>query len=92
MTGYRSRILHWLADKLRRFADDIDRPGAPKSIGMSFTFEQGIGTVFRDDGRGCPLWYLGDQDYDRAHDEAGGFLLGAHGNEYWVGQRFGLPG
>jgi hypothetical protein len=27
--------------------------------------------MFRDDGRGCRLWYLGDQDYERAHTEAG---------------------
>lgn len=35
-----------------------------------FTFEDGLGVVFRDDGRGCPVWYMA-QDYDRAHDEAG---------------------
>ena len=30
------------------------------------------GIVFRDDGRGCPLAYLGDAAYSRAHDEADG--------------------
>ena len=60
------RLAHWL----RRVADRVDHAGAPKGIGWSFTFEQHRGIVFRDDGKGCPLWYLGDADYDRAHAEA----------------------
>lgn len=55
---------------LRRLADRIDYANAPKAIGTSFTFECGEGIRFRDDRRGCPLWYLGDDDYQRAHDEA----------------------
>lgn len=39
-------------------------------MSYSFTFEDHEGIRFRTDGRGCPLWYLGDADYDRAHDEA----------------------
>lgn len=35
----------------------------------TFTFELGEGARFREDGRGCPLWYFAD-DYARAHDEA----------------------
>lgn len=42
-----------------------------------FTFEDGLGVVFRDDRRGCPVWYMA-QDYDRAHDEAGDLQPGRH--------------
>jgi hypothetical protein len=55
---------------LRRIADRIDPPGAPKGTGFSFTIERGEGIKFREDGRGCRIWYLGDEDYDRAHTEA----------------------
>lgn len=61
-----TRIGYWL----RRLADRIDPVNAPRAIGQSFTFEQGWGLRFRDDGRGCPLWYLSEADYARAHDEA----------------------
>jgi hypothetical protein len=36
----------------------------------SFTFEPGEGIRFRDDGKGCDLWYLGELNYVRAHSEA----------------------
>jgi hypothetical protein len=70
-----------LAAFLRRTADRIDHAGAPKLTGWSFTFEQHRGAVLRRDGRGCPLAYLGDRDYSRAHDEAGpaAFYLGSRG-------------
>lgn len=55
---------------LRRIADRLDPAGCPRSIGSSFTFELGEGIRWRDDGKGCPLWYLGEDDYARAHDEA----------------------
>jgi hypothetical protein len=56
---------------LRRIADRLDPAGAPRGMsGFSFTFERGEGIRFREDGRGCPLWYLGDDDYERAHAEA----------------------
>lgn len=71
--GLRARI----AGVLRRTADRLDHPGAPKGLHVSFTFEPGAGIVFRDDGRGCRLWYYGDAEYDRAHDEAGP-LQGSH--------------
>ncbi|HMG64214.1 MAG TPA: hypothetical protein VK599_14805 [Streptosporangiaceae bacterium] len=52
---------------------------------MTFTIEERTGIVVRDDGRGCRLWYLGDADYERAHDEAGPV---ASGNaEVWLPQR-----
>src|ERR1700678_3076432 len=59
-----------LARRLRDLADRIDHDGAPKIMGYSFTFEDREGIRFRDDGRGCPLAYLGNADYERAHDEA----------------------
>ena len=63
-----------LVGGLRRIADRIDYPGAPKAIHVSFTFEDRIGIVFRDDGHGCRLWYYGDTEYERAHTEAGPVL------------------
>lgn len=60
------RIARWL----RRLADRLDYAGAPKAIGWSFTIERGRGIVFREDERGCRLWYLGDDQYLRAHAEA----------------------
>ena len=60
-----------LARLLRRWADRLDHYGAPKKMTrLSFTFEHGEGLVVRTDGRGCPLWYYGNDDYARAHDEA----------------------
>ncbi len=61
------RLARWLRDLAAR----IDWEGAPKSAHWSFTIEPGRGIVFREDGRGCPLWYLGEEDYLRAHREAG---------------------
>jgi hypothetical protein len=63
---------HRIGELLRRLADRIDYAGAPKILGTSFTFEEGTGQVFRSDGRGCRLAYLGGEaEYSRAHDEAG---------------------
>lgn len=55
---------------LRRIADRLDPHNAPRAIGHRFTFEHKEGIRFRDDGKGCPLWYLGDDDFERAHSEA----------------------
>jgi hypothetical protein len=55
---------------MRTWADRIDHAGAPKAIGWSFTFEENEGIRFREDGRGCRLWYYGEDDYQRAHDES----------------------
>jgi len=74
-----------IADVLRKYADRLDRPGAPKATHVRFTFEDHVGIVFRDDGRGCRLWYLGDADYERAHTEAGP-VTGANA-EVWMPQR-----
>lgn len=62
----RRRVGEWL----RRWADRIDDAGAPRAIGWRFTFERNEGIRFREDGRGCRLWYLGEDDYERAHTEA----------------------
>ncbi len=59
-----------LAEWMRMWADRLDHAGAPKAIGWSFTFENERGIVFREGRQGCPLWYLGDADYQRAHSEA----------------------
>ena len=59
-----------LAALLRKYADRIDDAGAPHALHWTFTFENREGIRFREDGRGCRLWYLGDADYDKAHDEA----------------------
>jgi hypothetical protein len=64
--GWRARI-GW---RLRCWADRIDPKHGPRMVGWSFTFELGEGIRFRDDRRGCPLAYLGEDDYQRAHDEA----------------------
>lgn len=78
-----------IADRLRFWADRLDRPGAPKATHVRFTFEDRIGIVFRDDGRGCRLWYYGDQDYERAHTEAGP-VTGATATA-WMPQRSARP-
>ncbi len=60
---------------LRRWADRIDDTGAPKHTGLSFTYENGRGMVLHGefgsikasrDIKGCSLWRIGEEDYDRA--------------------------
>lgn len=59
-----------LAEWLRKWADRIDDTSGPRLMGpYSFTIEDHRGTVIRQDGRGCPLWYM-NEDYALAHDEA----------------------
>lgn len=58
------------ARRLRFLADRIDHHGAPKRAHWTFTFENREGIRFREDGRGCPLWHYGGDDYQRAHTEA----------------------
>lgn len=58
-----------LARLLRDLADRIDHDGAPKLTHWTWTFELYRGAVFREDGRGCRVAYLGDE-YDKAHAEA----------------------
>lgn len=60
----------WIAQRMRFAADRIDPVGAPRGTSYSFTFERGHGIRWRDDGKGCPIWYLGEADYRRAHIEA----------------------
>ena len=60
----------WIAEWLRMWADRIDPASGPRLMGpYSFTFEDRKGIVFREDHRGCPLWYM-QEDHDRVHDEA----------------------
>lgn len=77
-----------LARRLRFLADRIDYSGAPKAMSWTFTFEDGEGIRFRDDGRGCRLWYLGDADYERAHTEADT----AHMQIDWANSRYRTVG
>jgi hypothetical protein len=58
-----------LARLLRRLAELLDYEGTPRRAHWSFTYEQGRGAVFWQDGRGCPL-YLREADYLKAYDEA----------------------
>lgn len=59
---------------LRYRADRIDPDGAPRAIGAHFNFVMGVGMVItQTDGvsisppaPGCPLWYIGEDDYARA--------------------------
>jgi hypothetical protein len=60
-----------LAEWMRKWADRMDPDGAPRYIGFSYTFERYRGIVFREDGRGCRLWYLGEKDHDRAWADSG---------------------
>jgi hypothetical protein len=62
-----------LARWLRKKADRLDNAGAPKRTSWHFTFEEGWGLVFNDRGRGCPLWYVGDDSFRLAHDHAGDY-------------------
>lgn len=66
VTAVKRKLAWWL----RCAADRIDRAHAPKATHWHFTFERGVGAVFNEDSRGCRLWYLGDEDYERAHAEA----------------------
>lgn len=64
---WRQRLAWWL----QKWADRISPETAPRAVGWSFTIEEGRGIVFREgDRQGCPLWYFGEYDYQRAHDEA----------------------
>lgn len=76
------------AGLLRRWADRISPATAPRAIHWSFTFEDRESVWFREDGKGCPLWYLGEDDYERAHDEADT----AHIRVDWKTMRFTYPG
>ena len=62
----RARVGWWL----RRLADRVDYRHAPKGTHWTFTFELHEGIRFREDGRGCRLWYLDDDEYERAHTES----------------------
>lgn len=59
---------------LRRWADRIDPASAPTLTGWSYTHEKrgprDTHLVWREDGRGCPVWYMGDADLARSFTEA----------------------
>ena len=59
-------MIHWFADKLRRFADRIDYEGAPRVTGYRFRFVLNKGIVFDDKGPGCPVWIPNGAAYEEA--------------------------
>lgn len=63
-------LTRWLGRRLRTAADVLDYAHAPKFTQRTFTFEPGEGLRFRTDGRGCRLWYLGEDEYQKAFTEA----------------------
>ena len=69
-TAFEARPLEVLATMADVDYQDLDPYGATRLIHWTFTFEKGIGIVFREDGRGCRLAYLGQDEYSKAHDEA----------------------
>jgi hypothetical protein len=60
---------------MRRYADRLDRANAPMATGLTFTFEPGRGVVvhgafsYNHDRPGCPLYYIGEDAYMKAHTE-----------------------
>jgi len=46
----------------------MDWEGAPKRTSWSFTFEENLGVVFSQEGKGCPVWYYGNADFQRAYE------------------------
>lgn len=65
-----ARWRRWLAEQMHWKADRLDPYGSTRITHWTFTFEKNIGVVFREDGRGCQLAYLGEDEYKKAHDEA----------------------
>jgi len=63
------RLAHWL----RGLAERLDYAGTPKGTHWTFTFEPGVGVRWREDGRGCRVWYLNDAQYVLAHTQADGY-------------------
>lgn len=62
----RQRFAWWL----RMLGDRISPDTGPRGASpYRFTFEEGEGIRFREDGRGCPIWYMAE-DWHLAHDEA----------------------
>lgn len=59
-----------LARRLRDWADLMDPDNAPRGMSWTFTFERSKGLVLRSDGKGCRLWYIGQEAMEKAHAEA----------------------
>lgn len=76
MSEWRAKI----GRMLRSAADVLDARGAPRAFPAHFNFVAGEGLVItQTDGvpvsppaPGCPLWYLGEDDYERAFTTRGG--------------------
>ncbi len=57
-----------IARRLGFLADRLAPEDAFRRTCISFEFVTGKGIVTNTEGRGCPLWYQGRADYDRAHE------------------------
>ncbi len=67
------RLGVWVAQRMRLIADRLDPRGAFRETGYSFRYKPGVGIVFhRGREAGCPLWYRGTADYERAYDAGWG--------------------
>lgn len=70
ITRLPDRPRRWFANRCRFFADRLHEETAFRGMGSTFTFELNEGIRWRDDGRGCPVWYWGEADYARAYVES----------------------
>lgn len=58
----------WIATRLLFLSARIDPEGTFRCTGMSFEFVENVGAEWNWDGHGCPLWYYGRADYERAFE------------------------
>lgn len=61
-----TRLRKWLWLHLIFLADRIAPDEAFRCTGFSFEFVQNVGFAVNDEGHGCPIWYSGRADYERA--------------------------
>jgi hypothetical protein len=62
-----TRIRVGIAEWMRKWADRLDDYGAPHRTTLSFTYEYREGIrIHYGKNIGCPLWYLGTDDYSLA--------------------------
>lgn len=53
---------------LRRIADRVDPPDAPKATGLTMGYVERVGLVVEWNGAGARLWHLNDDDREQAWD------------------------
>jgi hypothetical protein len=57
------------ARRLVRWAEVVDPGSVLRTPGYRFTYEKGLGMVWREGGLGCPVWYY-ERDWPLAHEHA----------------------